>query len=427
MAFFVDKSLAWQDRLRLIVDMMREMSLQTDPEAMVRAYGRRFSEILPYERFVALSRRGLEPPHVRVTRASVWSEQINPWKETERLPVYDRGLLSELIYDETPRIIHHLEVPADDPAYAYLAGMRSLQAVPHFDNGRALNMVISASSQPEHFPFDTLPEMVWLSSLFGRATQSLVLSDQLQAAYAAVDRELQLVADIQRSLLPRELPRISTLDLAAHYQTSRRAGGDYYDFFPLPDGQWGIFLADVSGHGTPAAVMMAITHTVAHEYPGPPTPPSAMLRFVNDRLAGRYLGDSDAFVTAFYGIYDPSARTLRYSSAGHPPPRLRRDHRSIEPLDGTAGLPLGIAVEQDYPEHQHSLAPGDLLVFYTDGVTEGQNAAGELFGLSRLDQAMAACAPSAQTAVESILTALDQFAAGHAADDDRTLVAAKVR
>src|SRR5262245_44795135 len=127
---------------------------------------------------------------------------------------------------------------------------------------------------------------------------------------------MRVVADIQRSLLPQKLPAIPGLELGAHYQTSRWAGGDYYDFFPLPDGRWGILIADVSGHGTPAAVMMAITHTIAHGYPGPPTPAPKMLEFLNRRLSCCSMRDMEAFVTAFYGIFDPATGTLRYSSAG---------------------------------------------------------------------------------------------------------------
>ena len=118
--------------------------------------------------------------------------------------------------------------------------MESLLAIPHFEGGRVLNMVVTGSRQPDAFDPERLPEMFWLSNLFGRATQNLVLSEQVQAAYAAVDQELQIVADIQRSLLPRKLPQVPTLDLAVHYQTSRRAGGDYYDFFKVPGGKLGI-------------------------------------------------------------------------------------------------------------------------------------------------------------------------------------------
>src|SRR5947207_1513638 len=133
---------------------------------------------------------------------------------------------------------------------------------------------------------------VWMSNLFGRATHSLVLSDQVKQAYEQVDRELRAVADIQRSLLPSELPRIAGLDLASHYQTSTRSGGDYYDFFELPEGKWGILIADVSGHGTPAAVIMAVTHSIAHMLSEPPMPPSTLMHFVNRHLTARYTNGS---------------------------------------------------------------------------------------------------------------------------------------
>src|SRR5439155_11889868 len=134
---------------------------------------------------------------------------------------------------------------------------------------------------------------------FGRATHNLVLAEEVRKAYTVVERELKVVADIQRSLLPKTIPEIPGLGLAAFYQTSQWAGGDYYDFFPLPDGRWGILIADVSGHGTPAAVMMAITHSLAHGLPGHPDPPSTMLGHVNRQLYRRYNAGNEGFVTAF--------------------------------------------------------------------------------------------------------------------------------
>src|SRR4029079_9044984 len=117
-------------------------------------------------------------------------------------------------------------------------------------------------------------EHTWMANLFGRATHNLVLRQEVSKAYDSVEKELQVVADIQRSLLPQELPKIPSLQLATHYQTSQRAGGDYYDFFPLDNGKWGILIAAVSGHGTPAAVLMAVTHSIAHTHHGEPDPPS---------------------------------------------------------------------------------------------------------------------------------------------------------
>jgi sigma-B regulation protein RsbU (phosphoserine phosphatase) len=282
--------------------------------------------------------------------------------------------------------------------------------------------------EPAAFRREQLPEHVWMSNLFGRATQNLVLSDELKRAYDAVDQEMKVVADIQRSLLPVTLPQIPTLDLAAHYQTSRRAGGDYYDFFPLPEGKWGILMADVAGHGTPAAVLMAVTHSIAHTLAVPPAPPSRLLSFINDHLTARYTTDSGKFVTAFYGVYEPHGCRLTYASAGHNPPRIRRAGTGeVCGIDRAGSLPLGIDPGVTYLDTAEELCPGDVLLLYTDGITEARSPAGELFGIERLDRVLAGCDGGARQIVERILAAVERFTGGRPASDDRTLLAAKVR
>jgi sigma-B regulation protein RsbU (phosphoserine phosphatase) len=366
-------------------------------------------------------------PKYRITRSTTWREEINPWKEKDRLPLLEGGLLSELIYGDEPQIIDDLMIPVDDPAAAYLSGHHSLAAIPLFDQGVALNMVVLLREEPRAFSREQFPELVWLSNLFGRATNNLVLSAQVEEAYTALDYELKMVADMQSSLLPPELPAIPTLDLAASYQPSRRAGGDYYDFFPLPDGKWGILIADVSGHGTPAAVLMAITHCIAHMHPGPAMPPGAILSYVNHHLTARYTRLSETFVTAFYGVYDPVKRQLTYARAGHNPPRLKRcQDGTLAVLDGSSGLPLGILPEQDYQESVQQLQAGDQIIFYTDGITEAHNPAGQLFGTSRLDQVLELCMLEARALLDTVLQAVQEFTAGHPAEDDRTVIIARV-
>jgi phosphoserine phosphatase RsbU/P len=417
----------WQQRMGFIVQTMREMSLQVDAQAMVRYYGSRMRQVMPASRWVSLSRRGLEFPRYRITRSSTWTDDINPWKQKDRLPVLEGGILGELIYGDQPRLIDDLQVTPGDPAAPYLVGQRSLMAVPNYDQGVALNMTVLMREGPSAFEREMFPEWVWLSNLFGRATQNLVLVDELKQAYDVVDRELKVVADIQRSLLPKEIPAIANLKLAAHYQTSKWAGGDYYDFFPLPDGRWGILIADVSGHGTPAAVMMAITHSIAHAHPGHFDPPSTLLGHVNNQLATRYTAMHEAFVTAFYGVFDPARRELTYASAGHNPPRLKRcEDGSIMSLDGVGNLPLGVNADQEYAQATQTLRPGDQIVFYTDGVTEATDPSGQMFGQERLDEALENCHLDADGLIDAVLSALDRFTAGQPAADDRTVVVAKV-
>jgi phosphoserine phosphatase RsbU/P len=417
----------WERRLAHIMDMMRETSRHTDPQAMVAAYGRRLFELVPADGFVSLSRRDIEPPKFRITRFSGWKDNVNPWKQKDRLPVLEGGLLGQLLYDGQPRIIDDLQLEPGDPAAEYLAGQRSLSAIPMLEHGEVVNMVVSTRTEPAGFDKEQFPEMVWTTILFGRSTSNLVLAEQVREAYDLVDRELQVVGDIQRSLLPAELPDIPTMKLAAHYQTSRRAGGDYYDFFPLPDGRWGILIADVSGHGTPAAVMMAVMHSIAHMYPGTSAPPSDMLNFVSRHLAGRYVQSADSFVTAFYGIYDPRTRELTYSSAGHNPPRLKRcADRVITSLDGARTFPLGVSDAIAYEDAAVQLQPGDQIVFYTDGITEATDSSGRQFGVGRLDAVLTDCRDDAGQITDAILQAVDRFSRGQPVIDDRTVIVAKV-
>jgi sigma-B regulation protein RsbU (phosphoserine phosphatase) len=417
----------WQSRLNTILDMMREMSLQTDPQEMVRSYGVRMRHLLPRDGQISISRRDLTYPRYRITRSSTWKDSVNPWKEKDRLPLLEGGLLAELIYSDEPKVIDDLKLTVDDPANAYLAGHRSLMSIPNFDQGVALNMVILLAKEPAAFDRSQLPELVWMSNLFGRATSNLVLSEQLQQAYQALDREFKVVGDIQRSLLPATLPAIGNMDLAAYYQPSTRAGGDYYDFFPLPDGKWGVMIADVSGHGTPAAVLMAITHSLAHAHPGPPSPPNSMLEYLNRNLATWYSGLGGTFVTAFYGVYDPSQRTITYSSAGHNPPRLKRcQDGSMHSLDGAGGLPLGIFADSNYEQTSQQLQTGDQIIFYTDGIVEARDPQGNMFGMHRLDLALENCSLQAKALLDTLIRSVEDFSGGRAADDDRTVIVARI-
>ncbi len=413
----------WRQALAHIDETMREMSRHEDPQEMVRAYGDRMRKFQKFDGLIAISRRGLDSGRFRVTRSSTWATPIDPWKEKDRLPLLEGGILAKLLYGDRPQVIGDLEVDDDDPGKPYLGENRSVLAIPHYDKGVGVNMVLLLREEPDAFDPDQVPDWVWMSGLFGRATQNLVLSQELKQAYDVVDRELKVVADIQRSLLPKTIPTIPGLDIAAFYQTSQWAGGDYYDFFPKPDGKWGILIADVSGHGTPAAVLMAVTHSLAHGFPGPHDPPSALLARVNNQLATLYTADNEAFVTAFYGIYDPSARTLTYSSAGHNPPRMRRcGSAEVDSLEGARSLPLGLLADELYHDETLSLRPGDRLAFYTDGITEAVAADGTMFGLGRLDAVLSRCGTTAHAIVDDVVAQVAEFTQGVAPSDDQTLL-----
>lgn len=416
----------WQRELKIVSELMQEVSRQTDPLELVRVYASAVGKLYGSDRLITLSRRGLEAPWYRVTRDSRQSEQFDPWRQRDRLPLLREGYLGELLYAGEPRAILDLKVPDSDPTSGYFEGMRALCAFPHWDDGVALNMSLRMYADPTRLDVRQFPNMLWQSNLFGRTTGNLVLRRELREAYDALDREMKVVGDIQRSLLPTDLPAIPGLELAASYQTSTQAGGDYYDLFPLSDGAWGIFIADVSGHGTPAAVLMAVTHAIVHAYPDPAAPPGAVMEHLNGLLSRHYTSGNGSFITAFYGVYRPANRTLTYARAGHNPPRLRGKD-AVVPLDRVGNLPLGIVPGVSYDQATVQLSIGDAILFYTDGVTEAMNDANELFGEERLDRLVASHRADAAGLIDRVLADVGRFEGARPAADDRTLLAVLVR
>jgi sigma-B regulation protein RsbU (phosphoserine phosphatase) len=418
----------WQEELEIIDSTMKAISGVRDPEELVEIYWNGIGKLIAVDDYVSMSRRNVEPPFYVITRSSRFTEQFNPWTQRDRLPHFSGGLLGEIIYANKPVMIDDLpaRLADDDPARFYLEGFASLVALPQYDGGEALNATVLLSPPGADIDRTMIPMMHWQAGLFGRGTTNLVLRNQLSEALATLDRELQAVGQIQRSLLPETLPEIPGFEIATYYNTSARAGGDYYDFFPLDQGGWGLFIADVSGHGTPAAVLMAITHAIAHAHPGTHTPPATLLQCLNDSLTKSYTRQG-TFITAFYAVLDPTTRTLTYSRAGHNPPRLVRRGR-VMALDATGTLPLGILSDQTHGESMVTLERGDLLLLYTDGITEAvapSKGAQErqLFGIERLDELLLGCRGSADACIARIRAGMAAFCENAPPTDDQTLIA----
>ncbi len=423
------KRLPWRDELAIVDRTMKAISGISDPEELVNAYWHNMGELISIDDYVAVSRRDVVSPGYLVTRSSRFEEDLNPWTQRDRLPRLAGGLIWELLSANQPAVVYDLRerLSKDDPGWFYLQGFHSAVALPQYERGSATNMTILLFPDGEQVDPQILPMIYLQSGLFGRGTQNMVLKNDLHLALKRLDRELKTVGEMQRSLLPETLPVIPGFEMAAWYQTSARAGGDYYDFFPLPDGSWGLFIADVSGHGTPAAVLMAITHAIAHAQPHSQTPPAAMLAYLNDRLFNAYTRGG-TFITAFYAVLNPGAGTLDYSTAGHNPPRLVRDG-TVRSVEARGGLPLGIDGGQVYVQSSLKLLPGDLLLLYTDGITEATAPVPsgalrrELFGVERLDAVLLDCKSSAEQCVGRIRAAVEEFGTTPLPNDDQTVIA----
>ncbi len=235
---------------------------------------------------------------------------------------------------------------------------------------------------------------------------------------ARMEQELQTAQYIQRALLPKDVPALPGWQLMPFYRPARKVGGDLYDFIPFEDGRLGIVIGDVTDKGIPAALIMATTCTMLRTAALATDSPGEVLARVNDLL---YAGTpSRMFVTCFYAILDPYSGRLHYANAGQDLP-YRRQADEVRELRAR-GMPLGLMPAMVYEEHEVILAPGEYILFYSDGLVEAHNPGREMFGFPRLKTLLAEHADWASL-IDFLLNELRGFT-GEAweQEDDVTLV-----
>lgn len=213
------------------------------------------------------------------------------------------------------------------------------------------------------------------------------LYDNLQEAYSIIDQERDVIAKIQQGLLCDKPPEIPGFKFFSDYQPSAKAGGDYYDFVQIDDEHLGILVSDVSGHGCPAAVIMAMMRVLLRSVFCQVQSPKEALEKINHILCDNI--ESGHFITAFYGVIHLPTRRMKFASAGHNPPLLiDYDQDKVHQLSTAKGFPLIIFPQNDLEEKEIELPPNSKLVLYTDGLTEAQNSQGEMFGMERFSDSL---------------------------------------
>jgi serine phosphatase RsbU (regulator of sigma subunit) len=253
--------------------------------------------------------------------------------------------------------------------------------------------------------------------------QALEVESYAQAlAHQKVDQEMAAAGKIQTGFLPAKPPQIPGWQLAAALEPSRQTSGDFYDFIPLPGSRLGILIADVADKGAAAALFMALSSSLIRTYAtGYESQPELVLGETNRRI----LADThtDLFVTVFYAVLDPATGTLLYSNAGHNPPyHFQCDGGIVQPLTRT-GIPVGILEDSTWGMETVQLSPGDVLLLYTDGVTDAQDGQGAFFSSEKLLATVQInLRRSTEEIQDAILTAIHQFAGGVPQFDDITLV-----
>ncbi len=315
------------------------------------------------------------------------------------------------------------DVRRDRRYVAARADTRSELAAPLRVGGKVIGVFNLESDQHDAYHEGHL-EMV---SAF--ASQAAVAVERARLTRERVDqrrleKELAIAREIQRSFLPVAAPVLPGFDLAGFNMPHDEVGGDYYDFIPVSDARFGLAIADVAGKGIPAALIMAgfrmaLLAEIRNDFAI-----RAVMRKVNSLLHESM--ERDKFVTAFYGVLDYKNRVLIFSNAGHNPPLLlRAGGRTEELVEG--GVALGVLADARFEERPVALAPGDLLVLYTDGGSEAVAEGGEQFGMQRLEQTVRRLADlGAREIVDGVVAEVTAWSGDRGLNDDLTLVVIRV-
>jgi serine phosphatase RsbU (regulator of sigma subunit) len=235
-----------------------------------------------------------------------------------------------------------------------------------------------------------------------------------------MQHQLELARLVQSGLLPATPPLVAGYDLAGLNQPTWEIGGDYYDFLPFPDGRLGLVVADVSGKGVAAALIMAGFRAAIRSVLHPGGDLLNAIAAVNHAVFESV--EPSRFVTAVCGILDPAFGSFSYVNCGHNPPLLLGSREGVSRLS-RGGLPLGILHDASFDSGTATLSPGDSLVFYTDGVVETADRSGEEFGADRLERSLRSSkGRSALDTIRALIAAMREFAGRDDFDDDVTLV-----
>jgi serine phosphatase RsbU (regulator of sigma subunit) len=255
--------------------------------------------------------------------------------------------------------------------------------------------------------------------------------DELKAAQVQIiekeklDAEMDIARTIQRSILPHDPPRLPGFDFGMRIEPMASVGGDFFDFIPLGQGKYGLAVGDVSGHGVPAAIFMALTFSLLRAEASRALSPGEALQAVNHHLLE--LNDSGLYVTVLYGILNGVTGEFSYARAGHDLPMVIDAQGEGIHLEKHLGQALGLFPDLILDVHSIILPPGSLLFLYTDGVTEAINAAGEFFQVQGLQDVLRSGRwASAQDVCDTVWNALQSYSGVSSPQDDVTLVALRV-
>jgi sigma-B regulation protein RsbU (phosphoserine phosphatase) len=311
-----------------------------------------------------------------------------------------------------------------DPRYIELnRETRSELAVPLIYKDKVIGVLDLEHTRRGFFTEDHRRTVTTLAAQIAIAIENAQLYEQIARQESRMERDLAMARKLQFGLLPQTLPKLANLEVAAKFVPARAIGGDLYDFVNYSLSRTAIVVGDVSGKGAPAAIYAALVAGILRSHAPIEPSPSEMLSAVNFSLSERRI--EAQFVSLIYAVWDDQNRTLRVANSGLPRPIYFRDGK-VELIEAT-GLPLGLFEEVDYDEFSFRAKPGEMFVFFSDGILDARNRVGDLFGRGRLEQIVSQSAEaSADEVVRAIFKAVADHSAGEEAFDDQTVVVIRV-
>jgi len=312
-----------------------------------------------------------------------------------------------------------------DPRYVLLnPETRSELAVPLIYKDKVIGVLDLEHTRRGFFNEDHKRTVTTLAAQVAIAIENARLYEEIARQEKRLERDLALARELQFRLLPQVLPKLRDLEVAAKFVPARAIGGDLYDFVNYSLSRLGIVIGDVSGKGAPAAIYAALVNGILRSHAPIEPGPAEMLSAVNNSLGERRI--EGQFVSIIYAVWDDAERTLQVANSGLPRP-IYCHNGKVEVIEAT-GLPLGLFDDADYDEFNFRAKPGDLFVFFSDGILDARNNDGELFGRQRVEQIVSRAADkSADWIVDTLFKAVLEHAGSEDPFDDQTVVAIKVK
>ncbi|MDX6575636.1 MAG: phosphoserine phosphatase RsbU/P [Blastocatellia bacterium] len=378
------------DKLRMLLDITKTISRSLDLDEVLSLVMDTLDSLIPYDAAGIYLVKCADPLPER-------SEDETCVFHTQAVRGYDIDDLQELSLKMGEGLIGHVAVNGkpfispdvrNEPRYINArAGTRSEMVAPIISNNEVIGVFDLESDELNAYDKDDLEILGLLASQVAIIIEKVMLHDQL-IEKQRLETQLEVARQVQLELLPARDPQLEGFDISAYNFPTEEVSGDYYDWVRIYDDQIGIVIADVSGKGVPAALLMAFLRASLRAATHIGYAPHISMSKVNYLLWESI--ERNQFVTAFYGILDSANRTLAYCNAGHNPPFLMEADGKVH-FEERGGVPLGMFRDTRYYEYFAEIQPGQVLVLYTDGVTEAMNRNFEEYGRDRLVEAVRKC------------------------------------